>query len=99
MGQGAANTMLKDPRITAYIQQRQREAEAEANLTRGKVIQGLLKEAEGPGSKAARVAAWTALARIIGAFTDNVKVGGNLGLDVRGQVHIYLPDNGRDKGA
>ncbi len=68
-----------------------REAVAEAQATRSErtgitqdeVIRGLRKEAtlEGDGSThSARVAAWAHLGKHLGIFTDNLTLGGSVGL-------------------
>ncbi len=68
-----------------------REAVAEAQAIRSKrtaitqdeVIQGLKKEAtlEGEGSShSARVSAWAHLGKHLGMFTDNLNLGGSVGL-------------------
>ena len=68
-----------------------REAVAEAQearsertgITQDEVIQGLKKEAtlEGDGSShSARVAAWAHLGKHLGIFTDNLNLGGTVGL-------------------
>ena len=67
------------------------EAVAEAQATRSErtgitqdeVIQGLKKEAalDGEGSShSARVAAWAHLGKHLGIFTDNLNLGGSIGI-------------------
>ncbi len=75
--------------LLAKLSIRQAVAEAQAirskrtEITQDEVIQGLKKEAtlEGEGSShSARVSAWAHLGKHLGMFTDNLNLGGSVGL-------------------
>ncbi len=75
--------------LLAKLSIRQAVAEAQAirskrtAITQDEVIQGLKKEAtlEGEGSShSARVSAWAHLGKHLGMFTDNLNLGGSVGL-------------------
>ena len=75
--------------LLAKLSIRQAVAEAQAirskrtEITQDEVIQGLKKEAtlEGEGSShSARVSAWAHLGKHLGIFTDNLNLGGSVGL-------------------
>ncbi len=75
--------------LLAKLSVRQAVAEAQAirskrtEITQDEVIQGLKKEAtlEGEGSShSARVSAWAHLGKHLGMFTDNLNLGGSVGL-------------------
>lgn len=85
--------LLKDERVQAYIDKLQRERTAEADLSAGKVIAGLVHEAEHGHPSSARVAAWSTLAKVLGITTENHNVRATV--EAKGQVLVYLPDNGR----
>ncbi|MBI4696359.1 MAG: terminase small subunit [Gammaproteobacteria bacterium] len=71
---GAGTTayrLLKDADVVRAIAALRSRQSAKTEITREKVIEGLMREAEfsGPGaSHSARVAAWQALGRIVGVF-------------------------------
>ncbi len=75
--------------LLAKLSVRQAVAEAQAirskrtEITQDEVIQGLKKEAtlEGEGSShSARISAWAHLGKHLGMFTDNLNLGGSVGL-------------------
>ncbi len=75
--------------LLAKLSIRQAVAEAQAirakrtEITQDEVIEGLKKEAtlEGDGSShSARVSAWAHLGKHLGMFTDNLNLGGSIGL-------------------
>ena len=75
--------------LLAKLSIRQAVAEAQAirskrtEITQDEVIQGLKKEAtlESEGSShSARVSAWAHLGKHLGMFTDNLNLGGSVGL-------------------
>ncbi len=75
--------------LLAKLSIRQAVAEAQAvrskrtEITQDEVIQGLKTEAtlEGEGSShSARVSAWAHLGKHLGIFTDNLNLGGSVGL-------------------
>ncbi len=75
--------------LLAKLSIRQAVAEAQAarskrtEITQDEVIQGLKKEAtlEGEGSShSARVSAWAHLGKHLGIFTDNLNLGGSIGI-------------------
>ncbi len=76
-------------RLLAKVSVRKAVAEARqarserTEITQDEVIQGLKKEAtlEGEGSShSARVAAWAHLGKHLGIFTDNLNLGGSIGI-------------------
>lgn len=74
-----AQENLTKPDISEAIQKAMAERSEKIGLTQVMVIDGLLKEArnEGKGSShAARVQAWTALAKHLGMFNDKSEVPG-----------------------
>lgn len=84
--------LVKDPNVQAFVGALQREAASEHNLTRAKVIHGLMKETMGT-THGGRVAAWIALARIGGFMVEQHNIRGSI--DVTHRAQVYLPDNGR----
>ncbi len=75
--------------LLAKLSIRQAVAEAQAirskrtEITQDEVIEGLKKEAtlDGEGSShSARVSAWAHLGKHLGIFTDNLNLGGSVGL-------------------
>ncbi len=76
-------------RLLAKVSVRKAVAEARqarserTEITQDEVIEGLKKEAtlEGEGSShSARVSAWAHLGKHLGMFTDNLNLGGSVGL-------------------
>ncbi len=75
--------LLKHVEIAAAIQKAQEARSGRTEITQDEVIQGLKKEAtlEGEGSShSARVAAWAHLGKHLGIFTDNLNLGGSIGI-------------------
>lgn len=66
----AAKRLMNEPGVQRLIRERMQAFDAESMVSAERILAGLLKEAtrEGPGSShAARVGAWTNLAKIVGA--------------------------------
>lgn len=81
----AAKRLMNEPGVQRLIRERMQEFDAESQISAQRILAGLLKEAtrEGPGSShAARVGAWTNLAKIMGAGGDDddasVKIPGGV---------------------
>ena len=75
--------LLKNVEVHRAIQEAQEARSERTGVTQDEVIQGLKKEAtlEGDGSShSARVAAWAHLGKHLGIFTDNLNLGGTVGL-------------------
>lgn len=92
--------LLKDVRMERYVAILMEQRCVALDVTADKVLAGLLTEAqrEGEGtSHSARVAAWSALGKAVGLFTDKLELSGSLATD--GRVVVYLPDNSRDQKA
>ncbi len=88
-GYSAKTANEQGAQLLAKLSIRQAVAEAQAvrskrtEITQDEVIQGLKKEAtlEGEGSShSARVSAWAHLGKHLGIFTDNLNLGGSIGL-------------------
>ncbi len=88
-GYSAKTANEQGSQLLAKLSVRQAVAEAQAirskrtAITQDEVIQGLKKEAtlEGEGSShSARVSAWAHLGKHLGMFTDNLNLGGSVGL-------------------
>ncbi len=88
-GYSAKTANEQGAQLLAKLSIRQAVAEAQAvrskrtEITQDEVIQGLKKEAtlEGEGSShSARVSAWAHLGKHLGMFTDNLNLGGSVGL-------------------
>ena len=88
-GYSAKTANEQGAQLLAKLSIRQAVAEAQAirskrtEITQDEVIQGLKKEAtlEGEGSShSARVSAWAHLGKHLGIFTDNLNLGGSVGL-------------------
>ncbi len=88
-GYSAKTANEQGAQLLAKLSIRQAVAEAQAirskrtAITQDEVIQGLKKEAtlEGEGSShSARVSAWAHLGKHLGIFTDNLNLGGSVGL-------------------
>lgn len=80
-----AARLLAKPSIASAVAAGQAELDEYAGLTSKRIIDGLLAETEREGdgcTQSARVAAWTALARIRGLFTERV--------EHRGSVELHL---------
>ena len=78
-----ASENLTKPDIQEAIAAAQDDRSERTGITQDEVIQGLKKEAtlEGEGSShSARVAAWAHLGKHLGIFTDNLNLGGSVGL-------------------
>ena len=75
--------LFRNVKVAAAIQEAQEARSERTGITQDEVIQGLKKEAalEGDGSShSARVAAWAHLGKHLGIFTDNLNLGGSVGL-------------------
>ena len=75
--------LLKHVEIHKAIQEAKDARSERTGITQDEVIQGLKKEAtlEGDGSShSARVAAWAHLGKHLGIFTDNLNLGGSIGV-------------------
>ena len=88
-GYSAKTANEQGAQLLAKLSIRQAVAEAQAirskrtEITQDEVIQGLKKEAtlEGEGSShSARVSAWAHLGKHLGIFTDNLNLGGSVGI-------------------
>ncbi len=88
-GYSAKTANEQGSQLLAKLSVRQAVAEAQAirsersAITQDEVIQGLKKEAtlEGEGSShSARVSAWAHLGKHLGIFTDNLNLGGSIGI-------------------
>ncbi len=88
-GYSAKTANEQGAQLLAKLSIRGAVAEAQAirskrtEITQDEVIQGLKKEAtlEGEGSShSARVSAWAHLGKHLGMFTDNLNLGGSVGL-------------------
>ncbi len=88
-GYSAKTANEQGAQLLAKLSIRQAVAEAQAirskrtEITQDEVIQGLKKEAtlEGEGSShSARVSAWAHLGKHLGMFTDNLNLGGSIGI-------------------
>lgn len=77
--------LLRKPEIAEQLTQYEEQHNQQAQLSRQKVIDGLLAEAEYQGegsSHSARVAAWSHLGKYLGMFTDKVEQAGKLKIEV-----------------
>ena len=75
--------LLGKTRVAEAIQEAKETRSERTEITQDEVIQGLKKEAtlEGDGSShSARVAAWAHLGKHLGIFTDNLNLGGSVGI-------------------
>ncbi len=75
--------LLGKTRVAEAIKVAQQGRSERTGITQDEVIQGLKKEAtlEGEGSShSARVAAWAHLGKHLGIFTDNLNLGGSVGI-------------------
>ena len=75
--------LLGKTRVAAAIQDAKETRSERTGITQDEVIQGLKKEAtlDGEGSShSARVAAWAHLGKHLGIFTDNLNLGGSIGI-------------------
>ncbi len=88
-GYSAKTANEQGAQLLAKLSIRGAVAEAQAirskrtEITQDEVIQGLKKEAtlEGEGSShSARVSAWAHLGKHLGIFTDNLNLGGSIGI-------------------
>ena len=88
-GYSAKTANEQGAQLLAKLSIRQAVAEAQVirskrtEITQDEVIQGLKKEAtlEGEGSShSARVSAWAHLGKHLGIFTDNLNLGGSVGI-------------------
>ena len=81
----AGSRLLSNVVIRAALTARQAAIEAEGKLTSGWIIDRLkieaTREAAGGGTHSARVAALTALAKILGMLTERVPFGGEVKVD------------------
>ncbi len=75
--------LLGKTRVAEAIQKAKEARSERTEITQDEVIQGLKKEAtlEGEGSShSARVSAWAHLGKHLGIFTDNLNLGGSIGI-------------------
>ena len=75
--------LLQKTTVQQAIQNAQQARSKRTEITQDEVIEGLRKEAtlEGDGSShSARVAAWAHLGKHLGIFTDNLNLGGSIGI-------------------
>ncbi len=75
--------LLQKTTVQQAIQNAQQTRSKRTEITQDEVIEGLRKEAtlEGDGSShSARVSAWAHLGKHLGIFTDNLNLGGSVGL-------------------
>ncbi len=74
--------LLGNVGVAAAIQAAQTEISKRTEVTVDDVVTGLLAEAEGKADSTAgsRVAAWAHLGKHLGIFTDNLNLGGSVGL-------------------
>ncbi len=88
-GYSAKTANEQGAQLLAKLSIREAVVEAQAirsrrtEITQDEVIQGLKKEAtlEGEGSShSARVSAWAHLGKHLGMFTDNLNLGGSIGI-------------------
>ena len=74
-----ASALLRHPGVAAAVEAGRQAAAASAGVNAGRVVRGLLAEAEDRSegsSHSARVAAWTTLARHLGMLRDRQEVSG-----------------------
>ena len=75
--------LLTNVDVQAAVTEAKETRSERTEITQDEVIQGLKKEAtlEGEGSShSARVAAWAHLGKHLGIFTDNLNLGGSVGI-------------------
>ncbi len=75
--------LLGKTRVAEAVKAAQQARTERTAITQDEVIQGLKKEAtlDGEGSShSARVSAWAHLGKHLGMFTDNLNLGGSVGL-------------------
>ncbi len=75
--------LLGKTRVAEAVKAAQQARTERTGITQDEVIQGLKKEAtlEGEGSShSARVSAWAHLGKHLGIFTDNLNLGGSIGI-------------------
>ncbi len=75
--------LLGKTRVAEAVKAAQQARSGRTEITQDEVIQGLKREAtlEGEGSShSARVSAWAHLGKHLGMFTDNLNLGGSVGL-------------------
>ncbi len=75
--------LLGKTRVAEAVKAAQQARTERTEITQDEVSQGLKKEAtlEGEGSShSARVSAWAHLGKHLGMFTDNLNLGGSVGL-------------------
>ncbi len=75
--------LLGKTRVAEAVKAAQQARTGRTEITQDEVIQGLKKEAtlEGEGSShSARVSAWAHLGKHLGIFTDNLNLGGSIGI-------------------
>ncbi len=75
--------LLGKTRVAEAVKAAQQARSGRTEITQDEVIQGLKKEAtlDGEGSShSARVSAWAHLGKHLGMFTDNLNLGGSVGL-------------------
>ncbi len=74
--------LLQKTSIIEAVQVAQAEISRRTEVTVDGVITGLLAEAEGKedSTPSSRVAAWAHLGKHLGIFTDNLNLGGSVGL-------------------
>ncbi len=75
--------LLGKTRVAEAVKAAQQARTERTEITQDEVIRGLKKEAtlEGEGSShSARVSAWAHLGKHLGIFTDNLNLGGSIGI-------------------
>ncbi len=75
--------LLGKTRVAEAVKAAQQARTERTEITQDEVIQGLKKEATLEGddsSHSARVAAWAHLGKHLGIFTDNLNLGGSIGI-------------------
>ena len=75
--------LLGNVKVREAVEAGMKARSKRTEITQDEVIQGLKKEAtlEGEGSShSARVSAWAHLGKHLGMFTDNLNLGGSVGL-------------------
>ena len=82
-GRRGGYQLLQKTTVQQAIQNAQQARSKRTGITQDEVIEGLRKEAtrEGEGSSpSARVAAWAHLGKYLSIFTDNLNLGGSVGI-------------------
>lgn len=69
-----ASRLLRNVKVAEALKVKNERVAARAEVTKEKVLAGLMKEAENAEAPSARVAAWSWLGRSLAMFTDNQRV-------------------------